>query len=58
LTPCTVTITGSPALVVDDDPNTSFDITKTALSPEPTYWFQIDYGAEGVKVKTAIYRAH
>ena len=24
LTPCTVTITGSPALVVDDDPNTSF----------------------------------
>lgn len=57
LTLCTFTMTGSPAFVVDDDPKTSFDITKDPLSVEPTFWFLIDYGAAGVKVRTAIFKA-
>ncbi len=57
LTLCTFTMTGSPALVVDDDPKTSFDITSDPFSDGPTFWFQIDYGAAGVKVRTAIFKA-
>ncbi len=58
LTLCTFTITGFPALVVDDDPLTSFDITKSASSVEPTFWFSFDYYPAVVKVRTAIFKVN